>query len=49
MIVNTMKAIIETGKPAFGIRLLHVLFKLMEPFGPGRSKVENWPLADEAA
>lgn len=46
MIVNTMKSVIETGKPPFGIRCLHVLIALMEPFTPAKCKVENWPLED---
>lgn len=44
MIVNTLKAIIETGRPSFGTRLLYVLFKIMEPFSPKRTRSENWPL-----
>lgn len=44
MIVNTLKAIIETGRPTFGIRMLYVLFKLMEPFSPASTRSENWPL-----
>ena len=44
MIVNTLKRIVETGKPSLGIRLLYGLFKLLEPMSPKRCKVENWPL-----
>lgn len=44
MIVNTLKAVIETGKPSFGIRLLFVLFKMLAPFSPKRCKTENWPV-----
>jgi len=44
MIVKTMKSIIETGKPAFGIRMLYVLFGLMEPFSPAKSRSEHWPV-----
>lgn len=44
MIVNTLKSIVETGKPSFGVRTLYVLFKLLEPMSPKRCKVENWPL-----
>ena len=44
MIAKTLKAIVETGKPPFGVRMLHVLFKLMQPFTPKRSLSENWPL-----
>jgi len=44
MIVNTLKAVIETGRPSFGTRLLFVLFKLMGPFSPKRCLSENWPI-----
>ena len=44
MIVNTLKAIVETGKPKLGIRLLYRLFRLLEPTTPTKCKVENWPL-----
>ena len=43
MIVSTLKSVVETGKPAFGTRMLYVLFKLMEPMGPARAKTERWP------
>lgn len=44
MIVDTLKAIVETGKPPFGVRLLYTMFALTEPFAPKSIKVENWPL-----
>lgn len=44
MIVNTLKAVVETGRPGIGTRLLYVLFKLLEPFSPKSTKTENWPL-----
>jgi len=44
MIVNTLKAVIETGRPSFGTRMLFVLFKLMGPFSPKRCLSENWPV-----
>ncbi len=43
-IVNNLKAIVETGKPTLGARLLFVVFKLMGPFTPKRLRSENWPL-----
>lgn len=43
-IVENLKAILENGKPTLGARLLFVLFKLMAPFSPGRSRSENWPV-----
>ncbi len=44
MIVKTLKSIVEDGRPAFGIRLLHVLIRLAEVFTPAKCKLENWPL-----
>lgn len=42
-IVNTLKAVVETGKPSFGTRMMLVLFGLMTPFTPARARAENWP------
>ncbi len=44
MIVNAMKAIVETGRPSFGVRLLYGLFPLFELFSPKRCRSEHWPL-----
>jgi uncharacterized protein YndB with AHSA1/START domain len=44
MIVNTLKAIVESGRPSFGTRLLYVLFAGMEPFSPKKMRVEHWPI-----
>ena len=44
MIVNTLKAIVETGKPKLPIRLLYRLFVLLESRTPAKCRVENWPL-----
>ncbi|MBX3359194.1 MAG: SRPBCC domain-containing protein [Phycisphaeraceae bacterium] len=43
MIVNTLKSVIETGRPAFGIRMLYVLFKILP--APKACRSENWPVA----
>lgn len=48
MIVNTLKAVIETGRPSLGTRLLFVLFKLMQPFTPAKCRTENWPVEPAA-
>jgi uncharacterized protein YndB with AHSA1/START domain len=48
LIVNTLKAVIETGKPGFGVRMLFGLFKVMQPLTPKRCLSENWPV-DSAA
>lgn len=44
MIVNTLKAIVEKGRPDLGIRILYGLFGVLEATTPARCKVENWPL-----
>ena len=44
LIAKTLKAIVETGHPPLGTRLLFVLFKLMAPFNPRSTRSENWPL-----
>ncbi len=49
MIVNTLKAVIETGRPSLGTRLLYVLFKLMQPFTPAKCRTEHWPVDEPAA
>lgn len=44
MIVNTLKAICETGRPALGTRLMYLMFGLLEFVLPARTKSEHWPL-----
>ena len=44
LIANTLKAVVETGKPSFGVRMLYVLFKILEPLSPKKTRAENWPL-----
>ena len=44
MIVNTLKAVIETGKPAFGTRMLFGVFKLMGPLTQKKCLSTNWPV-----
>ena len=36
MIVNTLKSVIETGRPSFGMRMLYLLFKLTAPMTPAK-------------
>ena len=45
MIVNTLKRIVETGKPSFGVRMLYTMFRVLEPFSPKACRSENWPLS----
>lgn len=47
LIVNTLKAVIETGRPSFGTRMLFVLFKVLEPISPKASRSEHWPVDGE--
>lgn len=42
MILSTLKAVIETGQPSLGTRVLFGLFTLLEPLTPRRCRVENW-------
>ena len=44
LIVNTLKSVIETGKPSFGTRMLFGLFKVLAPLNPKRCRSENWPV-----
>jgi uncharacterized protein YndB with AHSA1/START domain len=42
MIVKTLKSVVENGRPSFGVRMLHVLFKLMAPLTPKKCLSKNW-------
>lgn len=44
MIVKTLKAMVENGKPSFGTRMLLGLFGLMEFTSPKSCRSENWPV-----
>ena len=44
MIVNTLKSVIETGRPSFGTRMLFVLFKVLQPMSPKKCRSEHWPV-----
>ena len=48
MIVNTLKAVIETGRPAIGTRMLFVVFRLMQPFTPAKRRSERLPIDEPA-
>ncbi|NOX59836.1 MAG: hypothetical protein GXP29_13405 [Planctomycetes bacterium] len=41
-IANALKAIIETGRPPFGTRMLYILFKVMAPLTPKKCLSEHW-------
>jgi len=44
LICKTLKAVVESGRPSFGVRLLYRLFGLLEPLTPRKCRSENWPL-----
>lgn len=46
-IVKNLKAVVETGTPTLGARLLYVLFGLMGFLLPAKTRTENWPLPAE--
>ena len=43
-ITSTLKSIVERGKPSAATRFLFVLFGMLEPFSPKRSRSSEWPL-----
>lgn len=44
-IANTLKAVVENGRPALGTRLLYRAFGLLGPLmTPKQCRVENWPI-----
>lgn len=44
MILNTLKAVVETGKPGFGVRLVYAMFARLGFLLPKRTRTEHWPL-----
>ncbi len=44
MILNSLKAIAETGRPSLGTRLMYWMFDHMEFMLPARTRSEHWPL-----
>ena len=42
--LKTLKAIIETGRPALSTRLMYWMFGALEFVLPARSKSANWPI-----
>ena len=43
LIVETLKAVLETGRPPLKTRALYMLFALTAPFTPARCRSERWP------
>lgn len=44
-IVNNLKAVVETGKPTFGGRMMLLMTPIMSLLTPSRCRIENWPLS----
>ena len=44
MILKSLKAIAENGKPPLGIRLMYLMFGLLEFVLPARTRSEHWPM-----
>jgi hypothetical protein len=44
MILKSLKAIAENGRPPLGTRLMYRVFGLMEFVLPRRTRSEHWPL-----
>jgi uncharacterized protein YndB with AHSA1/START domain len=44
MINNALKAIVETGRPSFGIRMLYVMMGALQFLTPKKMRTENYPL-----
>jgi uncharacterized protein YndB with AHSA1/START domain len=42
-IVETFKAVVETGKPSFGGRMMLGMMGLFQPWTPKASQTKNWP------
>jgi uncharacterized protein YndB with AHSA1/START domain len=45
LICSTLKAVVERGRPSFGVRLLYLLFALLEPLTPRKCRSEHWSLS----
>ncbi|NJD87744.1 MAG: hypothetical protein FIB05_07005 [Betaproteobacteria bacterium] len=43
-ILKNLKAIVETGRPPFGTRLMYAMFGALEFVLPAKTRSENWPL-----
>jgi uncharacterized protein YndB with AHSA1/START domain len=45
LICKTLKAVVERGRPTFGVRMLYRVFSLLEPLTPRKCRSEHWPLS----
>jgi uncharacterized protein YndB with AHSA1/START domain len=44
MILDTLKAVVEEGRPKFGTRVMYWMFGKMGFVLPARTRVEHWPM-----
>ena len=44
-IVDNLKAVIETGKPTFGGRMMLMMNPIVSLLTPARCRIEDWPLS----
>ena len=43
-ILENLKAVVETGRPKLGARIMYAMFGMMEFVLPAKTKTGNWPL-----
>lgn len=48
-ILGNLKAIVESGRPPLGTRLMYAMFGMLEFVLPKRCRAENWPIERKAA
>lgn len=46
-ILETLKSVVEQGRPAFGTRLMYALFERMEFVLPKRCDATHWPFEEK--
>lgn len=46
-ILDTLKLVVETGRPGFGTRLMYAMFDRMEFMLPKRCNAAHWPLEEK--
>jgi uncharacterized protein YndB with AHSA1/START domain len=44
LITNSLKSIVETGQPSFGVRMLYAMIGALQFLTPKRMATEKWPL-----
>lgn len=44
MIINTLKAMVENGRPSFGTRAAFAFFRALQFTSPASTRSEHWPL-----